>query len=306
MRYQAALLASVLAATVASADDARLELVLVLDRDKPGDTFYAEAKRYYRMRDVALVEGLGSLSELRDAMAQAAERAGRPLGTVHVVVHGSEWTGLAVPVVAGGQPARPDVVADAVARPPFAPLPDAIAGSATTIELDSCGLGKRPKLLADLATLLGGDDAERPAVTGADAYVAFTAPQAGLGLRDLRRYRSVVLAGEWAGDRASLDAAFLRRFEGDPIVERDLARTPTSVLRRLPITFRVSIPDTEELARAGSPRAWALLQPALIARLASAGLSARQLEWDQEGGAIVGRGTLFTLIEAPAELVAMP
>lgn len=179
MRRLLACILLTLFAGAATAADERVDAVFVLGTDaRPDDRFFAAATQYFAERrrpDDLLVTTARTWSEVREMLARSPQRGPQPWGRVVIVAHGSQWTGLAVPVFAREPAPRTSGLDALIASQVFPALPDDVFDARSILMLESCGIGRRPDLLQRYAMLLGGPDA--PAATASSGLVEFIAPQ---------------------------------------------------------------------------------------------------------------------------------
>lgn len=190
----ALLLASSLPAGVVAAP--RRDAIFILGTDAPREVgFYAAARAYYeaqrRPADL-FVTGVGSWSEVREQLARSRVRGTAPWGRIVLVAHGSEWTGLDLPAFSGGERLRASELDQLLATQAFPALPSGVVDGTSTLVLETCGLGRRPDLLALYARLLSGR-ANGVRVEASEGLVEFSASQDGESAsRVARRVRPYV------------------------------------------------------------------------------------------------------------------
>ncbi len=124
-----------------------------------GDAFFAAGEHYYRDRRTGedlLVTQARSWSEIREWLARSKARGSRPWGNVVVVAHGSQWTGANVPAFPDAQPLRASELDRLIASGVFPPLGEDVLDERSMLRVESCGVGRRPDLLARYVRLLTG------------------------------------------------------------------------------------------------------------------------------------------------------
>jgi hypothetical protein len=175
-RFAACLIGALLAGTVTAGPGPTA--VFVVGHDEPsGDAFHVAATAYYRARlapDDLLVTTARSWRDVRERLA-LRERHARTWGKIIVVAHGSEWTGLSVPLLPGEPPPLASVLAAVIGSGSFPPLPDGAVDAATELVIESCGVGRRPELLALYARLLAGSNGPALRVEASRGLVEFRA-----------------------------------------------------------------------------------------------------------------------------------
>lgn len=258
---------------------ARATVVFLLPQPGHGDPrFFAAAQRYYAAQpDVAaIVDSASTLLQVREWLQQSDRRGDAPWGRIVLVVHGSRWTGLALPIFDDEGVAPPGRWREVAGRGEFLPLAHGVIDAKTELLVESCGLGQRRDLLTYLAQMLTGDLALQPhAAHGLVAY----------GQSDGQAWRR------------ELDY-------GATIRPRRRAPIAPAGMRALPIEFRQPLISS---AGCGELDARSLLRPGTPMRqtLSDHGLAPSELWFDVvadgEGCVLRGRGTL--LIRADAGFV---
>lgn len=262
MRRWLACVLLALCAANAMAGGERVDAIFVLGNDSArDDAFFAAATTYFgqhRRPDDLLVTTARTWTEVREMLARSPQRGALPWGRVVVVAHGSQWTGLSVPVFAGESPPRASALDTLIASQAFPALPDDIFDARSTLVFESCGIGRRPDLLQRYATLLAGEGAAT--ATASSGLVEF-----------------VVSAGD--------SESTARRIEHDYRIAVVLAPAPTAPDKaadphagwtRIPVTLAVPMDD----ARCGVRPASRLARAAPVqTALRDHGLRSDQLRW---------------------------
>lgn len=146
----------------------RPQITFVLGEDETAENpYYRNAMAYCRQNEGQMggqiVQSCRSLLEVRDYLEKNAP-SGRPWGKVSLIVHGNEWTGLAIPVATGGPRATEMEINQAMQSKTFPELSDRIVDRHSEVVVYACGLGRNTAILHSLARLLGGADAQRPVI----------------------------------------------------------------------------------------------------------------------------------------------
>lgn len=259
-----------------AAHAARQDVTFILAQDNPGHAFFDSAQAYYRARPALtgiLVTSARSLADVREFLRRSPLRGDSPWGRVRLVAHGSQWQGLRVPLFAGGTLATPQAVETALARQEFPPLPAGVLDRGSELQVESCGLGKRPRFLHQLGQLFGGDGGLR--VTANAGYVWFRRVQGEDGRIDSVReeldYRAEVLPG--AGALSSAQRERLRRPRRGGDAAPDIIAVPVHIEVPAPADAHVRPPEALQALR-------------------SYGLRWSQLRWRTEQGRLHGRALL--------------
>lgn len=270
------LLLALLALCGGEAWAARQDVTFILAQDNPGHAFFEAAQAYYRARPElagALVTSARSLAEVREFLQRSPLRGDAPWGRVRLVAHGSQWQGLRVPLFAGSALATPLVVESALEQQEFPPLPATVLDHDSELQVESCGLGRRPRFLRQLGELFGGDAGLR--VTANDGYVWFRRVQGEDGhsasLREELDYQAEVLPGATALSPAQRER-LQRSWRGDGAAPEIIA---------VPVHIEVPAPADAHVQ-----------PPEALQALRSYGLRWSQLQWRSEQRRLHGRALL--------------
>lgn len=254
----------------------RQDVTFILAQDNPGHAFFEAAQAYYQARPAlagALVTSARSLAEVREFLQRSPLRGDAPWGRVRLVAHGSQWQGLRVPLFAGSALATPLALETALEQQEFPPLPAAVLDRNSELQVESCGLGRRPRFLRQLGQLFGGDAGLR--VTANDGYVWFRRVQGEDGhnasLREELDYQAEVLSGATSlssVQRERLQRSWRRSGEAPEIIA-------------VPVHIEVPAPADAHVQ-----------PPEALQALRSYGLRWPQLQWRIEQGRLHGRALL--------------
>lgn len=284
----ALLLTSSLPAGVMAAP--RHDAIFILGVDGPREVgFYAAARAFYeaqRRPTDLFVTSAGSWSEVRELLARSGVRGTTPWGRIVLVAHGSEWTGLDLPVFIGGGRPRASELDQLLATQAFPALPGGVVDSTSTLVLETCGLGRRPDLLALYARLLSGR-ADGMRVEASEGLVEFSASQDGESAsRVARRVRSYIAEVEPRRRAATLV----------PNPERGVAQAWS----RIPINLRMPLSGSE--CRPDAAKRLARM-PAVATLLRDYAIPSFALHWQvgRQGGscALHGHGVILTSESQP-------
>jgi hypothetical protein len=272
----------------------RRDAIFILGADAPGQAgFHAAARAYYAARrrpGDLLVTGAGSWSEVRELLARSGARGNPPWRRVVLVVHGSEWTGLDLPVFGGSERPRASELDRLLVSRAFPALPADVLDRDSVLVLETCGLGRRPDLLSLYARLLAGrPDGIR--VEASSALVEFSARhERGAPVRVARRERPYSVRVE--PRRRAASRLPNRSADVAPL----WARIPVNL--RMPLSAGSCRPDAaHRLARV----------PAVATLLRDYAIPADALHWqvEQRDGhcALLGHGAILT--SEPQPVVAI-
>lgn len=287
IRVFATMLAAITLASMVHAAPRR-SVTFVLGKDPDRQSFLSAAATYYAMlgsENDETVTTLRSLQDIREYLADPAKRGDAPWGTIRLVAHGSEWTGLRAAIFPGDSvSATLHHLEEAADSGAFPPLDRAIADAGTSLRIDSCGIGRRPPLLDAIARLFFGDN-KAPQITASRNYVAFRAWTGEDGVRRSERtelpYVALVTREPSSQDRWRDQLEDRWRNAIGPVEHGALP------LHSLPVEVRVD----------------ANASPAAVnAVLRDTGLRMDQLNWsDDAHGWRLGRAWIVTLADSLAE-----
>lgn len=289
------------------------EAVFILGEDAPGRTaFYSSAEAYYRAsphRDRLLVTRARSLEEVREILQHRGSGHWR---RVVLVVHGTAWEGMMLPIHPGGERASYAEVVRATASGAFPPVDNDRIDADTEFALESCGLGLRPDYLDAVSKLFGGDDEARPRVVASPRFVAYAVAEDDDGATPRHVRMELPMASRIVpGSPGTLSADRLRRYVADLRRDIDADRASSGASARwsvVPIRIEASVPATRSAGR--SPLALARSEPALREALRGYDLERGRLAWTWADGPsegderrIVGEATLILMHADPRRLL---
>jgi hypothetical protein len=268
-------------------------VTFVLGHDPDGRSYLHAASTYYAMHADAndeTITTLRSLQDVREYLAAPANRGDSPWGTIRLVAHGSEWTGLRVAIFSGDTaPATLQHLEDARTTGEFPPLGHSIADAGTLLQIDSCGIGRRPQLQRAITRLLFADN-DAPRIIASRNYVAFRTWTGGDGIRRSERSELpyVALVTREPSSRERWRELLERRWR-DTVGPVERGVLP---LHSMPVEIRVDAHASHA---------------AIDAILRDTGLRKDQLSWSEDPqGQRVGRGWIVTLADSLAEWTVDP
>lgn len=271
----------------------RRDAVFILGSDSGGQSgFFAAATHYHRENlrgDDLLVTTARTWAEMREWLARSTLRADRSWGRIVLVAHGSQWSGLSVPLFdAGAPPPSASELQKLTEQGIFPSLAKGVVDEKTELVIESCGIGRRPDLLALYAQLLGG--AANPlSVRSSEHLVEFAAPfqSADIGATRRELPYSVKVVRPSPGGRTSVEVP-----------------TGWSVL---PINVEMSV--AEEHCLPGRARRLAKIA-AVRETLKDYALSPAALRWetvlDQGRCLLTGHAMVLTSAPQPVQYIGNP
>jgi len=156
----------------------RPSITFILGEDEEDkNPYYSLAKQYYLYhpshKDNIFIDTCRSLVSVRNHLAKNLPKNATAWGEITVVVHSNQWTGISVPVVAGGERTTINSLFQNIQNQQFAALPNTIVDEETVIDFKACGLGSNKDLLQALATAFGGFDDVKPQVRSSENFIYY-------------------------------------------------------------------------------------------------------------------------------------
>jgi hypothetical protein len=276
----------------------RPSITFILGEDEDStNSYYTLATEFYKNhpseRTETVVTGLRSLLAVRDYLAVQQPIKNVPWGRVNLVVHGNEWSGLAVPVLPDGQRTIGATLAEAVGSKALRPLPDFVADACTEFRIEGCGVGRDTTLLLAIRQALGGDG-ELPQVVSSPYFIHFsTVKKAGQTVSCKRELLEAWYAFYPKTYRPAT-AELARRFQKSyPKTQLDwqaaLTQNPDSQPSGgychefdLPVVWVVAYPDEAslpDLTKWREQRKWLTEQPELLVTLRDYEVPLDNFQW---------------------------
>jgi len=264
----------------------RSEAVFVLSgMQASSPEFFRAAQRYHAARLAAhqdlLVTSARSLEEVREWLDRSPLRGSEPWGRITLVAHGSPWRGALLPLWRdqADEVATATAMRDAIGDGEFPPLDDAVVDADTELVIDSCGLGRRPDLLALYAQLLGGEDAQRPHSSASREWIEYgAAADIASPSGSWRRERPFVAQVEPGIAMSAQRQQAVRNQLHEQLAQRENSAEEAEVWRLAPVRIDIVL---EERALCGAHR-----QAQALTRLADVrevlddhALTSRDLAW---------------------------
>ncbi len=153
-------------------------ITFILGTDsKANNPYFEKAGQYFRFstenKTEWVVDSCKTLEEIK-AFLRENHPGDAPWGTINLVVHGNEWTGISLPVNEGASKrTSKNKLAQYNLSPATPPLSDQQIDKNTLVKVYACGLGKDTLLLNQLSIAFGGHDHDRPTVESTPYFVQF-------------------------------------------------------------------------------------------------------------------------------------
>lgn len=297
---------------------ARESVTFITGEDKSAaNPYYRHAEKYYRQdateSTTRVITWCRSLADIREYLSLHRTKQDQPWALINIVSHGSPWTGLSLPVRAGGERTTAGTLRDLMESGEWSELPAGSVDAATIVRVRGCGAGADRDFASALAGVLSADDA-RPLVEVSPLYEAYESSEG-----KIRRYQAktwYAFHPEHIAPNPKDLAATLRR--KNPKVEIDwsaaLARTrpdaggiPYTRSYTLPLEFLAPCDRNRQAEILESSRRglkWALALPAIRARLEELNLPADAFTWNLAPAPQPG-GTAAIAVTARARVVCV-
>lgn len=278
--------------------EGRPSITFILGEDEDStNAYYALAANFYQNhpteRTESVVTDLRSLLAVRDFLAANQPKNGLPWGRVNLVVHGNEWSGLAVPVLPEGKRTTAASLSEAAKSKALRPLPDAVADACTEFRIDGCGVGRDTALLQALQSALGAGG-ELPQVVSSPFFIHFSSEKKAGKTVSCRRELLEPWYTFYPKTYRPTDSELTRHLQKTyPNADLDwqaaLTRTAPSQSGGaychefdLPVVWVVAYPDEAllpDLAKWREQRKWLTEQPELLATLRSYDMPLENFQW---------------------------
>lgn len=287
-----------------AAPEAPASITFILGEDRYDiNPYYARAEAFYRQKNTPnLIASCRSLRAVCEYLVKHPPAAGRPWDSVHLVVHGTAWTGMGLPVLPGDNTrTTPATLAAAQAAGLLPPVPDRILNRASVVVLHGCALGRDSALLLALSATLGGADGHCPKVVSSRLFNIYEQEEAGIGQHQAeywyvsyptyQRPPDSILAQRLANKYPKNDLNWT------DALRRRRPRWPGDAYWRpvvVPVHWIVSYPDSASRPALRTPEdqaRWLAGQAELQAALGRLGLPAERFRWSfREANVPVGEG----------------
>lgn len=146
----------------------RLSIAFILGEDKEADNpYYDEAMRYYTTNPKGktnfIVTTCRSLTEVKAYLKKNLPDNASPWGTIHLISHGNQWTGLSIKVTPDSKRATTERIVAHTQSSSFELLDQTVVDAKTRIFLHGCGVGNNRDLV-DAVRVFFGSQYEQPMI----------------------------------------------------------------------------------------------------------------------------------------------
>jgi len=121
-------------------------IVFIAGFDEGNNTYYTNAKNYFKAQKIKVIDTLFSIDEIIDEMNQTPNTN---YDKIHIVSHSNAWLGMALKTTKNGERITIQTLAEAKLKNEISVLKNGINNN-TQIIFHSCGLGENLALLQEL------------------------------------------------------------------------------------------------------------------------------------------------------------
>lgn len=267
-------------------------ITFILGEDEGTNAYYARAEEYFRyhpeeageyvITDVHSLQGVHNY--LRDNRPQ-----GGPWQKVNLVVHGNQWTGLALPLHPA--PAAQRTTSDQLsAWKPARPLPKSHLTEETELVVHGCSVGRDSSLLLHLSRAFAARGGRYPSVSASTDFTLFREGVYGMERHYAEYYFRATPLGKYPLRKVMANR--FRRQHPDKRIDWDEALATTRFASELkphlyqfnvPVQWTRVYPQRKQPAAPDNPDTqdkWLAGEPELITKLGRMGISPRKFDWN--------------------------
>lgn len=277
----------------------RPSIAFILGEDKEADNpYYDEAFRYYSTNPEGktdfVIRSIRSLVEAR-AYLQGNKPSNAPAwGTVHLVSHGNQWTGLSVKVAPGSKRANTQRIVEYIQSDSFEALQPSVVDSQTKIFLHGCGVGNDASLV-DAVTMFFGGKNNQPMVFAPKLFEYYASTGAGKDLRSQRYMAQNWLISYPMGEKPSagvLTNALREKFSGARVdwsgaLLREQPRWIGDVYHytfEVPVKWTIQVDSLPDLSHENQRIVWLQTQQHIVNELNRLQIPAEKFKWSFSSG----------------------
>jgi hypothetical protein len=183
----------------------RVSIAFILGEDKEKDNpYYEEARRYYTTNSEGktdrVVSTCRSLLEVKDYLKANTPSNGLAWGTIHLVSHGNQWTGLSVKVTPDSKRATTQRILDYTQSIMFESFDETVVDSTTKIFLHGCGIGNNGDLVEAIRLFFGFKNGQ-PGIVAPKLFEYYASSGSEENLQSLRYLAESWLVSYPMGDK---------------------------------------------------------------------------------------------------------
>jgi hypothetical protein len=277
----------------------RSSIAFILGEDKEADNpYFREAVRYYTTNPEAktdfIVSTFRSLVEVKDYLEQNTPCNGLPWGTIHLVTHGNQWSGLSVRVVRGEKRATTKRILEHMQSNPFEPLNEAHVDNETRIFLHGCGVGNDGDLVDAIALFFKGKNGQ-PVVVASKMFEYYASTGSEQNLQSQRYMARGWLVSYPMGDKPSFTALTneLREKFSDTRVDWQLALSQEQprwigdvyhYTFEVPVRWVIPVDAAPRLPKENQQHAWLQTQQQIVDHLKVLQIPIENFKWSITSG----------------------
>ncbi len=142
-------------------------IVFIAGLDEDNNTYYQNAKRYFKAQGIPIVDSYYSLAEIINFFN---ENDTQNYEEVHIVCHSNPWLGMSLKTTKNGERITTESLAEAKVNRAIPTLKKGVTDTSKVI-FHSCGLGQNKALLLALRQLFTAD--KRPTVVASPFFNVF-------------------------------------------------------------------------------------------------------------------------------------
>lgn len=268
----------------------RASITFILGEDDDlANPYFSMAAAYYRSHPEdatdTVITDLRSLLAVRNFLEAHAPTNGLAWGTINLVVHSNEWTGLSAPVLPHQKRTTEASLRHAIASGDLPTLPASVLDTESQLIFWGCGLGYNGELLQLLAESFG-----EAAVYSPNSFVQYRLDSYGQPQRYLNRCYFVTYPrgyhpGNWQLAR-ELDQAYPeRQLNWAQALDTPAPappHTPYSYSFHIPVKWIVTYPsnaDRPPVKAKSDQQAWLNQQPELLAAVERQQMAMADFTW---------------------------
>jgi hypothetical protein len=256
-------------------------IVFITGTDHDNNTYYSNAKTYFKAQHMQIIEGLSSLNAIIDYLNASSVAAYKD---IHIVSHSNPWLGMALKTTKNGVRITTATLTEAIATQQILPLCHGI-DSSTKIIFHACGLAHNNSLLKTLKRALS--NAIAPQLVASPFFNVFGGKYEGHYLAT--PYYTYYPTAESPGPRAlakTLKQTYPKTkidwFKAITTRRETAFGTVYSYTFNIPIHWEFSFNDRTEIPKLSSPNTimdWVVTLPEMAQTLYNLGIPLTQYRW---------------------------
>ncbi len=282
-------------ATAETLDPRAATITFILGEDEGTNAYYDRAEEYFRYHPEEageyLITDVRSIQGVHQYLREHRPESG-PWQKVNLVVHGNQWTGLALPLATNPAPAAAPsrTTADQLsAWTPDRPLPKAHLNEATELIIHGCSVGRDSSLLLHLSRTFAARGHRYPSVAASTDFTLFREGPYGMERHYAEYFFRATPLGKYP--LPEVMANRFRRQHPEKRIDWDEALATTRFAPELrPHLYQFNVPVQwtrvypQGVASAPTDlktqQAWLASEQELMTKLRRMGIPSRKFNWD--------------------------